>query len=216
MAEMVSPPTLLDDVAVFPLPDFVVFPGTPVPIHFFEPRYRALIEDVVAGDGLIVTVRLAHGWKGDYEGTPPLEPYGTLTRVVAQRSRSNGSTDAVLLGLGRVAIGDAVLTDRGYRRARVTMLEERMEVPRDTHTSLVACANRLIALLRSRHPDLKLDLDAETPPNRVVDTLADRFVCDPDERSALLAMTDASERAELVLSTLATLTLQLEPNGTMS
>lgn len=216
MAELVMPPSALDDVPVFPLPDFVVFPGTPVPIHFFEARYRALIEDVVAHDNLIVTVRLAHGWKGDYEGTPAIEPHGTLTRVVAHRSRPNGSTDAVLLGLGRVAIGECTLGERGYRRARVAMVEERMDVPRDTHTSLVACANRLIALLRARHPDLKLDLDADTPACRVVDTLADRFVCDPDERSALLAMTDASERADIVLSTLATLALTLEPNGTMS
>ena len=44
--------TLADDlgasgVAVFPLPDFVVFPGTPVPIHFFEPRYRAMVRDAL-------------------------------------------------------------------------------------------------------------------------------------------------------------------------
>lgn len=216
MADTTSPLSLLERLPIFPLPDFVVFPGTPVPLHFFEPRYRALIEDVVAGDNLIVTVRLVPGYEREYEGAPAVEPVGTLCRVVAHRARPNGTHDAVLLGLGRVALTDIVVTPRGYRSARVSMLDERVDVPRDVHTALVACATRLVGLLRARHPDLKLDIDADTPPARVVDTLADRFVSSPDERSELLALTDAALRAERVLEALATLTVELEPNGPVS
>jgi uncharacterized protein len=215
---MTDPTTqsLLDSIPLFALPDFVVFPSTPVPLHFFEPRYRAMIEDVVTSDNLIVTVRLAPGWEGEYEGAPPIEPIGTLTRVVTHRSNSNGTHDAVLLGLGRVAIESTTATARGYRVARVKMLDERMDVSRDTHASLVACASRLIALLRVRHPHLTLDIDADTPSARVVDTLADRFVSGPDDRSALLAITDAAVRAERVLEAMAALTLALEPNSAVS
>ena len=70
---------LLERMPIFPLPDFVVFPGTPVPLHFFEPRYRALIEDVVAGDGMMVTVRL-----GPY--TPAIslrEPFTVIASSMA-------------------------------------------------------------------------------------------------------------------------------------
>lgn len=207
---------LLERMPIFPLPDFVVFPGTPVPLHFFEPRYRALIEDVVAGDGMMVTVRLGPYTPSEYQGAPPVEPVGTLTRVVAHRARPNGTHDAVLLGLGRVTVEPFTVTERGYRLAKVALMDEELEVARDVHTALVACASRLITLLRARHPDLKLDIDADTPAARVVDTLADRFVGSADARSRLLAETNASVRAERVLEALAALTVELEPSGSVS
>src|SRR4051812_9414207 len=38
---------------VFPLPGIVVFPGTPAPLHIFEPRYRAMVADALEGDRMI-------------------------------------------------------------------------------------------------------------------------------------------------------------------
>ena len=35
------------EVALFPIPNMVVFPGTKVPLHVFEPRYRTMIQDCV-------------------------------------------------------------------------------------------------------------------------------------------------------------------------
>src|SRR5574342_404838 len=46
---------------VFPLPGVVVFPGTPMPLHVFEPRYRAMTADALAGDRVmaVATLRIA-------------------------------------------------------------------------------------------------------------------------------------------------------------
>lgn len=41
------------EVALFPIPDMVCFPGTKVPLHVFEPRYRALIRDSVRDQRLV-------------------------------------------------------------------------------------------------------------------------------------------------------------------
>ena len=35
------------DVALFPIPNVVAFPGTLLPLHVFEPRYRQLVQDCV-------------------------------------------------------------------------------------------------------------------------------------------------------------------------
>ncbi len=35
------------EVALFPIPNMVAFPGTVVPLHVFEPRYRRLVHDCV-------------------------------------------------------------------------------------------------------------------------------------------------------------------------
>lgn len=41
------------EIALFPIPDMVSFPGTKVPLHVFEPRYRALIRDSIRDQRLV-------------------------------------------------------------------------------------------------------------------------------------------------------------------
>ena len=41
------------EVALFPIPGMVGFPGTIVPLHVFEPRYRQMVTDVVEQDRMI-------------------------------------------------------------------------------------------------------------------------------------------------------------------
>ena len=43
----------LVDIALFPIPDMVAFPGAAVPLHVFEPRYRRMIHECVAGGRMI-------------------------------------------------------------------------------------------------------------------------------------------------------------------
>ena len=43
----------LIEVALFPIPGMVAFPGTIVPLHVFEPRYRQMVTDVVEQDRMI-------------------------------------------------------------------------------------------------------------------------------------------------------------------
>ena len=39
-----------DLVALFPLPNVVLFPDVDLPLHVFEPRYRAMVGDAMNGD----------------------------------------------------------------------------------------------------------------------------------------------------------------------
>ena len=39
--------TNVEEVALFPIPDLVAFPGTVIPLHVFEPRYRKMVHDCV-------------------------------------------------------------------------------------------------------------------------------------------------------------------------
>jgi Lon protease-like protein len=41
------------EIALFPIPDLVAFPGSVVPLHIFEPRYRTMINDCVSNERLI-------------------------------------------------------------------------------------------------------------------------------------------------------------------
>jgi Lon protease-like protein len=66
------PPT----IPIFPLPNAVLFPNVFMPLHIFEPRYRAMVSDALAGDRIIGMVLLRAGFERDYEGRPAIFPIG--------------------------------------------------------------------------------------------------------------------------------------------
>ncbi|MGO9920320.1 MAG: LON peptidase substrate-binding domain-containing protein [Isosphaeraceae bacterium] len=43
---------------LFPLPELVFFPHSVLPLHIFEPRYRQMTEDALAGDRLVTMVQI--------------------------------------------------------------------------------------------------------------------------------------------------------------
>ena len=58
-------------------PTSFCFPNVFLPLHIFEPRYREMVGDALAGDRLIGMVLLRAGWETDYEGRPEIYPVGT-------------------------------------------------------------------------------------------------------------------------------------------
>ena len=68
---------------VFPLP-VVLFPGVPLPLHIFEPRYRAMIADALKGDRIIGMVQLRPGYEADYEGRPPVFAIGCAGVIIGK------------------------------------------------------------------------------------------------------------------------------------
>ena len=62
-------PTLLP---IFPLPNVVLFPNVFLPLHIFEPRYRQMVAESLAGDRIIGMVLLQPGYEINYDGRPPV------------------------------------------------------------------------------------------------------------------------------------------------
>src|SRR5262245_637465 len=115
----------LASVAVFPLPNVVLFPGARLPLHIFEPRYRAMMADVLAGgSGRMVVAQLAPGWQRDYAGQPPMCPVAGIGRIERSEHNADGTYDLELLGLARVQLDELPMLDKPYRRVRVTRCAE--------------------------------------------------------------------------------------------
>jgi len=55
-------PGALMSVPIFPLPNCVLLPGGLLPLHVFEPRYRELTRDCLAGPQLVAVARLRPGY----------------------------------------------------------------------------------------------------------------------------------------------------------
>ena len=69
---MTSPDELPEVIPVFPLPGAVLLPGTHLPLHIFEPRYRAMVEDAIGGDRLIGMIQ-PRSALGQLDGPPPTD-----------------------------------------------------------------------------------------------------------------------------------------------
>jgi Lon protease-like protein len=207
----------LAELPVFPLPRVVFFPGSTLPLHLFEPRYREMMEDCVSRGPMAMAVTLLEdGWEDDYEGRPPIHTIAGAGRILDWRKRSDGRFDLLLHGLSRVELDELPPDGKSYRRARATKLVDRIphEEPVATlRTPVLAAASSVVALVRERHPDFSLGVDADTPPGLLADRIADRLVPDTDRRQQLLEAVDVKVRLALVQDALFDLLAQLRGEG---
>jgi len=75
-------------IPIFPLFNAVLFPSVFLPLHIFEPRYRAMVADALRGDRIIGLVLLRPGWEQDSTGDR------TYTRSAAPGASPRSSSTA--------------------------------------------------------------------------------------------------------------------------
>lgn len=172
-------------IPLFPLPNVVLFPNVFLPLHIFEPRYRRMVADALAGDRIIGMVLLRPGWEADYEGRPPVYPIGCAGLITHAEPLPDGRYNIVLRGLEKFRIlreDDSC----GYRMGQVeTLLEDVTDRDRAT---IRAERRRLEALLvpqpdgRSNDPKVPSSMADED----LVNALAQYLELEPVEKQALL------------------------------
>jgi hypothetical protein len=98
-------------VPIFPLAGALLFPRAQLPLHIFEPRYRAMVRDALAGDRLIAMVQP----KG--HGEPPaLFDIGCLGRIAESEELDDGRFNIVLEGVARLRIAGEAQVTTPYRQ----------------------------------------------------------------------------------------------------
>ncbi|MEP6801172.1 MAG: LON peptidase substrate-binding domain-containing protein [Acidobacteriota bacterium] len=108
-------------IPLFPLPGGILFPGTLVPFHIFEPRYIEMVADALAGDRLIGLAMLKPGVDAD-EGHSPIYPVGGAGEIIESEELEDGRYNILLEGRFRYRVIDE--KPRGsYRTARVVELD---------------------------------------------------------------------------------------------
>lgn len=116
-------------IPLFPLPDLVFFPHAYLPLHIFEPRYRAMVRDALEGDRIIGMTLLQDGWEELYYGNhAPIHQVGCAGRITAVQSMDGGRFNIRLFGLTRFTVCDE-FHDHPYRQAWVEPLPNRGAPP---------------------------------------------------------------------------------------
>jgi len=112
-------PDLPNIIPLFPLPNFVLFPGLSVPLHIFEPRYREMVGDVAQTHGIIGMMMLKGDWERDYYAYPDIYAIGCAGKIGALSKLPDGRFNLILQGLGEFRVVNEV-RQRSYRMAEVS------------------------------------------------------------------------------------------------
>ena len=97
-------------ISLFPLAGALLFPGMQLPLHIFEPRYRALMRDALARDrriGMIQPRGDAAGGAAGREANParpPLYAIGCVGHIGEFEALEDGRFNIILTGLARFKI----------------------------------------------------------------------------------------------------------------
>jgi uncharacterized protein len=189
-------------IPIFPLPNVVLFPNVFLPLHIFEPRYREMIADVIAGDRVIGMVLLRPGWEHDYEGRPPVYPIGCSGVISHFEQLPDGRYNIILRGLERFRILEEDHARR-YRRAVVEPLADGILSPED-RLALHSHRARLDALLAGsvdRAGGGSGSASAMSDGD-LVNALAQYLDLEPLEKQALLERGCLRSRAESLIELL--------------
>jgi Lon protease-like protein len=189
-----------EPVGLFPLPNVVLLPGADLPLHIFEPRYRALTADALAGSGRVSIALLRPGYEPDYLGKPAIEPTVCVGRIVAHQKMQDGRYHLLLRGTTRARVVREV-TEMPYRSAVLEMMPEASgdsgvsNLERNTLAAVISAGAIARTELGLRLAGM---LSSGAPVGAVIDLLAFHTLANPAAKQAVLNETDPAARYALL------------------
>lgn len=179
---------------VFPLAGALLFPRGQLPLHIFEPRYRDMIADAMAGDRLIGMVQ-----PRDRRDPPGLFPIGGLGRIAECERRADGRYNIVLQGLARFRILRELAVTTRYRQVEALCQDE----PGEDGMLGIAQRAELEREARAYADALGYAVDWESvarlDDEQLVNGICQVAPLDTGSKQALLEAEDLAERADLAV-----------------
>jgi Lon protease-like protein len=174
-------------IPLFPLPTTVLFPEIPLPLHIFEPRYRAMTAAALAGNNVIGMMLLKPGFDHEYQGNPPIYEVGCAGMILRHEQLPDGRFNIMLMGVRRFRVVGEVHGEP-YRVAEVEYLAEEREASPETAEQRAALMEHLMWLAKRSGGSRN---DPPAPPEGISDYEFVNFVSHvmditPLEKQALL------------------------------
>ncbi len=170
---------------LFPL-DLVLFPGTPLPLHIFEPRYKEMIGECLASHTPFGVVRALE------QGTAEI---GCTAEIVAVTKKySDGRLDLVVEGRGRFEVLE-LNHERSFLRAEIMPIPDEPGVPAQTDKERAIQLLREILILAGAEQEIP-----DPTRDALSYHLAGALPLDLDFKQKLLAMRSESQRMQALAS----------------
>jgi Lon protease-like protein len=191
---------------IFPL-SAVLFPGTPLPLHIFEPRYKRMLADCLASDRRFGITPVK-----DAREHPEPGSVGCVAEVRVNQELPDGRSNIVVLGGTRFVLSRLLDESLPYLVALVQPFEDEpgTEPSADETATVRELFGRYFAGLRQLN-----DADAEEPelpedPLNLSFQVSGAIECDPGVKQRLLAERSTARRVEALILLLPVLTSAVE------
>ena len=119
-------------LSIFPLAGALLFPGMQLPLHIFEPRYRAMVSDALARDRRIAMIQP----QSPLEGAPLFE-VGCVGHIGEVEALEDGRFNIVLEGLSRFRVLRELDVTTPFRQVEAELLAD----PQDEALSAIERAS---------------------------------------------------------------------------
>ena len=171
-------------LALFPL-DLVLFPGTPLPLHIFEPRYKEMIGECLEQKKQFGVIRAQD---------TNLADVGCTAEILAvTKQYDDGRMDIVAQGRDRFELIE-VNQERAFLRGEILLVEDDAERPSAAERSHAIELHRQILALANAQQDLPEGQDAPLSYH-----LAGSLPLDLDFKQKLLSLRSEARRIQTVI-----------------
>lgn len=180
-------------ISIFPLPGAVLYPGLQLPLHIFEPRYRAMVSDALARDRRIGMIQPQRSFEG-----APLFAVGCLGRIGEVEALDDGRFNIVLEGEARYRVVRELEVSTIFRQVEAELLEE----PQDEVLAPIERASFEREARRfAEAQGYRVDWEsvARLDDVSLINGVSQIAPFDPAAKQALLEATSISARCELLV-----------------
>ncbi len=109
-------------LSIFPLTGAILFPQLQLPLHIFEPRYRAMVGDALARDRRIGMIQ-----PQDSMESAPLYEVGCVGKIEDVETSEDGRYNIVLTGIARFRVLHELEVTTPFRQVEAELIEEPAE-----------------------------------------------------------------------------------------
>ncbi len=180
-------------LSIFPLPGAILFPGLHLPLHIFEPRYRALVGDALARDRRIAMIQPQTA-----ANDAPLYDVGCIGKIEEVEALDDGRYNIVLAGEARFRVRRELDVTTQFRQVEGDILID------DTESALASVERagfeqeaRIFA--DSQGYIVDWDSVARLDDRTLIDGVSQIAPFDPAAKQALLEADTLSQRCELLI-----------------
>jgi ATP-dependent Lon protease len=204
MSEVMERVRGVRELPLFPLP-VVLFPGVPLPLHIFEPRYRKMLDDIRVGNNFF-GLSYFDSSASDSE-SPPTGHVGCVAEVTETQTLPDGRSNILTIGLIRYRVEEYVQRGDPYLVAKVGFFEDEEESKEQLNQSSqdvaqtftrIARAVRIINDERATLPDI-----SDTEPQRLSFLVAAAMEIEAELKQELLEVRFTSQRLQRLSDMLA-------------
>jgi len=194
---------LPDTIAVFPLPGALLLPRARLPLHIFEPRYLAMLDDALKTPHRLIGMIQSREVPGSEEKR--LHAIGCAGRVTQFSETEDGRYMITLAGVSRFRVQQEVSGFTPYRRCDVTWDGFSNDLG-GTETDATFDRKKFLALLGRYFEAMSLSTDwdslKEAEDELLINSLSMLCPFDPEEKQALLEAPSLTTRRETLVTLL--------------